>query len=213
MRSWLSHGQLFKTHKTCLLHRRYHFVKISNREHAVWILHSIKNRCQYNVVLFSTFFPLLLSVRTALTDMSTLTSDLPTLLGVTSGIAVLAGLICMVLHLFSKTRYPRHRNFTDTNLPPILYSSDTGKMTVETVYTYRMYIYFYIIMLIISCLNYLDVFLLLSTAYPFLQYLHFGYVEHTLYSHTHTHTYTTTPHTGSSFKFSTTLITFEHPFK
>lgn len=127
MRSWLSYGQLFKTHKTCLLHRRYHFVKISNREHAVWILHSIKNRCQYNVVLFSTFFPLLLSVRTALTDMSTLTSDLPTLLGVTSGIAVLAGLICMVLHLFSKTRYPRHRNFTDTNLPPILYSSDTGK--------------------------------------------------------------------------------------
>lgn len=59
--------------------------------------------------------------------MATLTSDLPTLLGVTSGIAVLAGLICMVLHLFSKTKYPRHRSFNDANLPPpIMYSSDTG---------------------------------------------------------------------------------------
>lgn len=55
-------------------------------------------------------------------------SDLPTLLGVASGIAVLAGLICMVLHLFSKNKYPRHRgHFADTHLPPpILYSSDTG---------------------------------------------------------------------------------------
>lgn len=59
--------------------------------------------------------------------MDILTSDLPTLLGVTSGIAVLAGLICMVLHLFSKTKYPRHRNFADANIaPPIMYSSDTG---------------------------------------------------------------------------------------
>lgn len=59
--------------------------------------------------------------------MSTLTSDLPTLLGVSTGIAVLAGLICLVLHLFSKTKYPRHRHFTDNNLPPpIMYSSDTG---------------------------------------------------------------------------------------
>lgn len=60
--------------------------------------------------------------------MANLGSDLPTLLGVTSGIAVLAGLICMVLHLFSKNKYPRHRgHFADTHLPPpILYSSDTG---------------------------------------------------------------------------------------
>ncbi|XP_055324847.1 uncharacterized protein LOC129579157 isoform X2 [Sitodiplosis mosellana] len=59
-------------------------------------------------------------------DMSTLTSDLPTLLGVSTGIAVLAGLICMVLHLFTKTKYPRHRHFNDNNLPPpIMYSSDT----------------------------------------------------------------------------------------
>lgn len=60
--------------------------------------------------------------------MAAITSDLPTLLGVTTGIAVLAGLICMVLHLFSKAKYPRHRNYADANLPPpILYSSDTGK--------------------------------------------------------------------------------------
>ncbi|XP_030373091.1 uncharacterized protein LOC115623052 [Scaptodrosophila lebanonensis] len=60
-------------------------------------------------------------------DLSEMGSDLPTLLGVSTGIAVLAGLICMVLHLFSKTKYPRHRNFADANIPPpILYSSDTG---------------------------------------------------------------------------------------
>lgn len=61
-----------------------------------------------------------------------ITSDLPTLLGVTSGIAVLAGLICMVLHLFSKNKYPRQRHFADTHLPPpILYSSDTGTRPLD----------------------------------------------------------------------------------
>lgn len=61
-------------------------------------------------------------------DLSELSSDLPTLLGVSTGIAVLAGLICMVLHLFSKTKYPRHRNYGDASIPPpILYSSDTGE--------------------------------------------------------------------------------------
>uniref|UniRef100_A0A1A9UFU9 EB domain-containing protein n=1 Tax=Glossina austeni TaxID=7395 RepID=A0A1A9UFU9_GLOAU len=60
-------------------------------------------------------------------DLDELNSDLPTLLGVCLGIGVLAGLICMVLHLFSKTKYPRHRNFGDANLPPpIMYSSETG---------------------------------------------------------------------------------------
>ncbi|XP_036326616.1 uncharacterized protein LOC118739420 isoform X2 [Rhagoletis pomonella] len=60
-------------------------------------------------------------------DLKELSSDLPTLLGVSTGIAVLAGLICMVLHLFSKTKYPRPRNFGDANLPPpIMYSSETG---------------------------------------------------------------------------------------
>uniref|UniRef100_A0A8W7P308 Uncharacterized protein n=1 Tax=Anopheles coluzzii TaxID=1518534 RepID=A0A8W7P308_ANOCL len=66
--------------------------------------------------------------------MATITADLPTLFGVTSGIAVLAGLICMVLHLFSKTKYPRPRHFGDANLaPPILFSSDTGiPLTIQS---------------------------------------------------------------------------------
>jgi hypothetical protein len=60
-------------------------------------------------------------------DLSVIGSDLPTLLGVTTGIAVLAGLICMVLHLFSKTKYPRTRHFADAHAgPPIMFSSDTG---------------------------------------------------------------------------------------
>lgn len=59
-------------------------------------------------------------------DIDELNSDLPTLLGVVVGIGVLGGLICMVLHLFTKTKYPRHRNFADANLPPpIMYSSET----------------------------------------------------------------------------------------
>nr|XP_014088433.1 uncharacterized protein LOC106616344 isoform X3 [Bactrocera oleae] len=67
-------------------------------------------------------------------DLKELNSDLPTLLGVATGIAVLTGLICMVLHLFTKTKYPRPRNFGDANLPPpIMYSSDTGiPLTVQS---------------------------------------------------------------------------------
>lgn len=54
--------------------------------------------------------------------------DLPTLLGVSTGIFVLAGLICMVLHLFSKTKYPRARSFADAHHsgPPVFFASDTG---------------------------------------------------------------------------------------
>lgn len=57
-----------------------------------------------------------------------LTADMPTLLGVASGIFVLAGLLCMVLHLYTKARYhPTH--LADARLtPPCLYSlNDTGK--------------------------------------------------------------------------------------
>lgn len=73
--------------------------------------------------------------------MAVLTSDLPTLLGVSTGIAVLAGLICMVLHLFSKTKYPRHRNYADANIPPpIMYSTDTGTINVYiTTQTMKIY--------------------------------------------------------------------------
>ena len=67
-------------------------------------------------------------------DLSIITSDLPTLLGVTTGIFVLAGLICMVLHLFSKTKYPRTRNLGDTHFgPPVLFNSDTGKFMIPHV--------------------------------------------------------------------------------
>jgi hypothetical protein len=66
-------------------------------------------------------------------DLSGLASDLPTLLGVSTGIAVLAGLICMVLHLFSKTKYPRARHFADAHHgPPVFFASDTGN--VETFF-------------------------------------------------------------------------------
>lgn len=58
-----------------------------------------------------------------------LTADMPTLLGVASGIFVLAGLLCMVLHLYTRARYhPTH--LADARLtPPCLYSlNDTGKI-------------------------------------------------------------------------------------
>ncbi|KAL7047203.1 hypothetical protein ACKWTF_002826 [Chironomus riparius] len=61
--------------------------------------------------------------------------DLPTLLGVSTGIFVLAGLICMVLHLFSKTKYPRTRNFADAHHagPPVFFASDTGiPLTIQS---------------------------------------------------------------------------------
>ncbi|OWR45262.1 hypothetical protein KGM_210213 [Danaus plexippus plexippus] len=60
-------------------------------------------------------------------DLVLLTADMPTLLGVSSGIFVLAGLLCMVLHLYTKARYhPAH--LADARLtPPCLYSlNDTG---------------------------------------------------------------------------------------
>lgn len=83
---------------------------------------------KWSVILYGLF-----SILPFSPDMSTLTSDLPTLLGVSTGIAVLAGLICLVLHLFSKTKYPRHRHFNDNNLPPpIMYSSDTGNSNSST---------------------------------------------------------------------------------
>ncbi|GBP50409.1 hypothetical protein EVAR_30117_1 [Eumeta japonica] len=60
-------------------------------------------------------------------DLVLLTADMPTLLGVASGIFVLAGLLCMVLHLYTRARHhPTH--LADARLtPPCLYSlNDTG---------------------------------------------------------------------------------------
>ncbi|XP_072395203.1 uncharacterized protein [Diabrotica undecimpunctata] len=63
-------------------------------------------------------------------DVVVITSNFSTFAGVMSGIAILSGLICFVLHLFNQnlygTRHNRHR-FGNANLPPpILFSSDPG---------------------------------------------------------------------------------------
>ncbi|XP_050507119.1 uncharacterized protein LOC126884845 isoform X6 [Diabrotica virgifera virgifera] len=65
-------------------------------------------------------------------DVVVITSDFSTFAGVMSGIAILSGLICFVLHLFNQnlygTRHNRHR-FGNANLPPpILFSSDPGSL-------------------------------------------------------------------------------------
>ncbi|XP_014237158.1 myotubularin-related protein DDB_G0290005-like isoform X1 [Trichogramma pretiosum] len=62
-------------------------------------------------------------------DLVLIATDLPTLLGVFSGIAVFTGLICFVLKLFSRARYTRPRHYASAaGHPgaPILFSSDTG---------------------------------------------------------------------------------------
>lgn len=62
-------------------------------------------------------------------DVVVITSNFSTFAGVMSGIAILSGLICFVLHLFNQnygTRHNRHR-FGNANLPPpIMFSSDPG---------------------------------------------------------------------------------------
>lgn len=60
------------------------------------------------------------------TDLVLLTADLPTLLGVATGIALFTGVICFVLRLFVGGRPRDH--FANANLAPshILFSSDTG---------------------------------------------------------------------------------------
>ncbi|XP_052126393.1 uncharacterized protein LOC113214159 isoform X1 [Frankliniella occidentalis] len=59
-------------------------------------------------------------------DLVLLTADLPTLLGVATGIALFTGVICFVLRLFVGGRPRDH--FANANLAPshILFSSDTG---------------------------------------------------------------------------------------
>ncbi|XP_044262574.1 uncharacterized protein LOC123010022 isoform X6 [Tribolium madens] len=61
-------------------------------------------------------------------DLEVMTTDFSTFAGVLSGIAILSGLICFVLHLFNQNMYgPRRHRFGNANLaPPILYSSDPG---------------------------------------------------------------------------------------
>ncbi|XP_075230547.1 uncharacterized protein LOC142329714 isoform X2 [Lycorma delicatula] len=57
-------------------------------------------------------------------DLVVLTTDMPTLLGVATGLAIFTALICFVLKLFVGAR-PRH--YANANLaPPILFASETG---------------------------------------------------------------------------------------
>lgn len=60
-----------------------------------------------------------------------LTTDVPTLFGVATGLAIFTALICFVLKLFSRARYSRPRHYANANLaPPILFSSETGQCSL-----------------------------------------------------------------------------------
>ncbi|XP_066582536.1 uncharacterized protein [Prorops nasuta] len=60
-------------------------------------------------------------------DLVLIKTDIPTLLGIASGIAVFTGLICFVLKLFSRARYTRPRHYANaSHAPPMLFSNDTG---------------------------------------------------------------------------------------
>jgi hypothetical protein len=64
-------------------------------------------------------------------DLVILTTDVPTLLGVATGLAIFTALICFVLKLFSRARYSRPRHYANANLaPPILFSSETGQCSI-----------------------------------------------------------------------------------
>ncbi|XP_018329189.1 uncharacterized protein LOC108739678 isoform X2 [Agrilus planipennis] len=60
-------------------------------------------------------------------DVKIMTTDYSTLAGVLSGIALLSGLICFVLHLFNQNRYGGPHRFANANIPPpIFFSNDAG---------------------------------------------------------------------------------------
>ncbi|XP_076295562.1 uncharacterized protein LOC143216421 isoform X4 [Lasioglossum baleicum] len=60
-------------------------------------------------------------------DLVLITTDIPTLLCIASGIAIFTAMICFVLKLFSRARYSRPRRYANANhAPPMLFSSDTG---------------------------------------------------------------------------------------
>lgn len=65
-------------------------------------------------------------------DLVILTTDVPTLFGVATGLAIFTALICFVLKLFSRARYSRPRHYANANLaPPILFSSETGECGIH----------------------------------------------------------------------------------
>ncbi|KAF4522721.1 hypothetical protein B566_EDAN010927 [Ephemera danica] len=54
-------------------------------------------------------------------------TDMNTLFGMAAGIAIITGLICFVLKLYSRARYAPPRHYANANLPPpILFASETG---------------------------------------------------------------------------------------
>ncbi|XP_017765000.1 PREDICTED: uncharacterized protein LOC108554293 isoform X3 [Eufriesea mexicana] len=60
-------------------------------------------------------------------DLGLITTNIPTLLCIASGIAVFTAMICFVLKLFSRARYSRPRHYANANhAPPMLFSSNTG---------------------------------------------------------------------------------------
>ncbi|KAM0736177.1 hypothetical protein ACS0PU_010138 [Formica fusca] len=60
-------------------------------------------------------------------DLVLITTDIPTLLCIASGIAIFTAMICFVLKLFSRARYTRPRHYANANhAPSMLFSSDTG---------------------------------------------------------------------------------------
>ncbi|XP_031825823.1 uncharacterized protein LOC116424043 isoform X2 [Nomia melanderi] len=67
-------------------------------------------------------------------DLVLITTDIPTLLCIASGIAIFTAMICFVLKLFSRARYSRPRHYANANhAPPMLFSSDTGiPLTLHT---------------------------------------------------------------------------------
>ncbi|XP_020294967.1 uncharacterized protein LOC109860358 isoform X2 [Pseudomyrmex gracilis] len=60
-------------------------------------------------------------------DLVLISTDLPTLVCIASGIAIFTAMICFVLKLFSRARYSRPRHYANANhAPSMLFSSDTG---------------------------------------------------------------------------------------
>ncbi|XP_059486050.1 uncharacterized protein LOC132202829 [Neocloeon triangulifer] len=60
-------------------------------------------------------------------DIIVIRTDLHTLFGMAAGIAVITGLICFVLRLYSRARYSPPRHYANAGLPPpILFASETG---------------------------------------------------------------------------------------
>ncbi|XP_065334235.1 uncharacterized protein LOC135935670 isoform X3 [Cloeon dipterum] len=66
-------------------------------------------------------------------DILVIRTDLHTLFGMAAGIAVITGLLCFVLRLYSRARYSPPRHYANAGLPPpILFASETGSRRPST---------------------------------------------------------------------------------